>query len=157
MTEPLHQRLTDAADLIYLGRSIYSDQVHALLQEAADALRPAPLEPDLAEPITAEWLKEIGFRWHQLDRQPDKQWLLWIGEAVDQGKNVACFEDLGLELSPPATATPTGFAGCAPTMPAATAAFCTSDTFAPGPTCSSFLRVSPASASRRSTASMASG
>ncbi len=27
----------------------------------------------LNEPITEEWLKSVGFKWHQFDRQPDKQ------------------------------------------------------------------------------------
>jgi len=29
--------------------------------------------------LTEEWLKRVGFKWHQLDRQPDKHWLLWLG------------------------------------------------------------------------------
>jgi len=49
------------------------------------------------EDITEGWLTEIGFRWHQLDRQPFKQWLLWIGEAADPA---TCFEDLGIEVAP---------------------------------------------------------
>lgn len=49
------------------------------------------------ELITAEWLHEIGFRWHQLDRQPDKHWLLWLGNALGR---MTSFEDLGMELAP---------------------------------------------------------
>lgn len=48
------------------------------------------------DPLTEEWLAEIGFRWHQLERQPFKHWLLWIGEAADAS---GWFEDLGIELS----------------------------------------------------------
>jgi hypothetical protein len=36
----------------------------------------------LLEPITEEWLREVGFRWYQFDLQPDKQWLLWLGTAL---------------------------------------------------------------------------
>jgi hypothetical protein len=47
--------------------------------------------------ITAEWLKSVGFRWHQLDRQPTPHWLLWLGDAT--GDRVTSFEDLGIELA----------------------------------------------------------
>jgi hypothetical protein len=49
--------------------------------------------------ISEEWLKSVGFRWHQLERQPDKHWLLWLGGAIDGGMFTS-FEDLGLELAP---------------------------------------------------------
>jgi hypothetical protein len=52
-------------------------------------------QPKKGQAITEEWLKEAGFKWHQLDRQPDKQWLLWLGRAIDD----ADFEDLGIEVS----------------------------------------------------------
>jgi len=41
--------------------------------------------------ITDEWLQEQGFRWHQLERQTNKQWLLWV---VVEGA-----ERVGLELA----------------------------------------------------------
>jgi hypothetical protein len=45
------------------------------------------------ETITEEWLKSVGFKWHQLDRQPNKHWLLWIAtDGID-------FESLGVEVS----------------------------------------------------------
>lgn len=47
-------------------------------------------------PITEEWLKSVGFKWHQLDRQPDKQWLLWLGDHTDHGDT----HSLGIELAP---------------------------------------------------------
>lgn len=47
-------------------------------------------------PITEEWLREQGFRWHQLDRQTEKHWVLWIGWAIEGG--FATYEDLGVEL-----------------------------------------------------------
>ena len=52
---------------------------------------------DLDLPITEEWLKEVGFRWHQLDRQPNKHWLLWLGYAIP-GK-MTCYEDIGIEVA----------------------------------------------------------
>jgi len=48
--------------------------------------------------ITEDWLKSIGFKWHQMDRQPDKHWLLWIGRVMED--STTCTEDLGIELAP---------------------------------------------------------
>lgn len=50
------------------------------------------------KPITADWLKSLGFRWHQFDRQPDRHWLLWIGNAFED--DCADLEDIGIELAP---------------------------------------------------------
>lgn len=50
----------------------------------------------MIEPITEAWLREVGFKWHQLERQPDKHWLLWIGGCC--GKHMD-YEDLGIELA----------------------------------------------------------
>ena len=47
--------------------------------------------------ISAEWLREVGFKWHQLDRQLSKHWLLWLGSALEG--SMACYEDLGIELA----------------------------------------------------------
>lgn len=44
--------------------------------------------------ITADWLAEVGFKWHQVDRQPSKHWVLWIGDACG-----ASGEDLGIEVT----------------------------------------------------------
>ncbi len=46
--------------------------------------------------ITEAWLKEASFRWHQLGRQPTKQWLLWLGDTLQSWRS---FEDLGIELA----------------------------------------------------------
>lgn len=54
---------------------------------------------EVDEPISEEWLRAAGFRWHQLDRQPDKHWLLWLGHAMPAGFLVAT-EDIGIELAP---------------------------------------------------------
>lgn len=51
------------------------------------------------DPITEDWLKEVGFKWHQLSRQPEKHWLLWLGDAVKEGNGFASFEDLGVEVA----------------------------------------------------------
>lgn len=48
-------------------------------------------------PITEDWLKEVGFKWHQLERQPSKHWVLWLGAAINDG--LTCFEDLGVEIA----------------------------------------------------------
>lgn len=61
---------------------------------------PDPLG-DLSLPIDADWLREIGFRWHQLDRQPDQHWLLWMGDAMNDC--VTCYEDIGIEVAPAGT------------------------------------------------------
>ncbi len=49
-------------------------------------------------PITEDWLREVKFGWHQLERQTDKHWLLWLGSAIDD--RMTCYEDLGIEVSP---------------------------------------------------------
>lgn len=47
------------------------------------------------EPLTEDWLREVGFKWHQLERQPHKHWVLWLGSCVGDAA-----ESLGLEVSP---------------------------------------------------------
>lgn len=54
---------------------------------------------DAAQPLTEGWLKANGFKWHQLDRQPNKQWLLWLGSAINGGMFTS-YEDLGVEVAP---------------------------------------------------------
>lgn len=53
---------------------------------------------DASELLSEDWLKANGFKWHQLDRQPSRHWLLWIGEAVRAGM-FASYEDLGVEVA----------------------------------------------------------
>lgn len=51
--------------------------------------------------ITEDWLTEVGFKWHQLDRQPDKHWLLWLGDTIRaKDDSLTSTEDLGIELAP---------------------------------------------------------
>ena len=50
--------------------------------------------------ITDDWLRESGFKRHQFDRQPGKQWLLWLDMACVEATGPKAFgEDLGLELT----------------------------------------------------------
>lgn len=53
-------------------------------------------QPD-NRPITEDWLKEVGFRWHQVENQSEKQWLLWVGGVIYAG--FMGTEDLGIEVS----------------------------------------------------------
>lgn len=52
------------------------------------------------DPITEDWLKSAGFKWHQFDRQPDRHWLLWLGAGLRERPSMTSYEDLGLELAP---------------------------------------------------------
>lgn len=49
--------------------------------------------------ITEDWLKQIGFRWHELERQNCKQWLLWLADTFRTRGDMVDTEDLGIELS----------------------------------------------------------
>jgi hypothetical protein len=55
---------------------------------------------DQASPITEDWLRAAGFKWHQFERQPDKHWLLWLGEATKDRDSFTSYEDIGIELAP---------------------------------------------------------
>jgi hypothetical protein len=48
------------------------------------------------ESISEEWLASVGFKWHQLERQPAKHWVLWLGGR----RFLQSYEDLGVELAP---------------------------------------------------------
>lgn len=54
----------------------------------------------MSEPIDEAWLRQIGFKWHQFNRQPDKHWLLWIGGAMRGRGTFGSYEDLGVEVAP---------------------------------------------------------
>jgi len=50
--------------------------------------------------ITEDWLRDCGFKWEQFDRQPEKQWLLWLGRAcVEYSQRCNDSDSLGIELS----------------------------------------------------------
>ncbi|MGY3605644.1 MULTISPECIES: hypothetical protein [unclassified Bradyrhizobium] len=51
------------------------------------------------DPITEEWLKAVGFKWHQFDRQPSKHWLLWLGAGLKEKPCLTSYEDIGIELA----------------------------------------------------------
>lgn len=46
--------------------------------------------------ITEQWLRDTGFKWHEWDTQNTKQWVLWLGDAIQGGWQ--SFEDLGVEV-----------------------------------------------------------
>lgn len=50
--------------------------------------------------ISEDWLRDVGFKWHQLDRQPAKHWLLWLGNAAGHRNRFTGLEDMGIELAP---------------------------------------------------------
>lgn len=50
---------------------------------------------DQMEPISDDWLRAADFKWHQFDRQPSKQWVLWIGGAVHGHSS----DELGIEVA----------------------------------------------------------
>ena len=53
--------------------------------------------------ISEDWLRSVGFKWEQLDRQPSKQWILWLGRALrdyaePNGRMFCGPDDIGIEL-----------------------------------------------------------
>ncbi len=52
----------------------------------------------MTDPITEGWLREVGFKWHQFDRQPTKHWLLWLGSAFPADR-FSSYEEFGIELA----------------------------------------------------------
>lgn len=49
------------------------------------------------EIITEDWLRSVGFRWHEFERSGGKRWLLWLAGAFADG--FTSLEDLGIELT----------------------------------------------------------
>lgn len=57
--------------------------------------------------ITEAWLKAVGFRSHQLERQASKHWLLWLGNAIAESERYegqqwigfTGFDDRGVEIA----------------------------------------------------------
>ena len=72
------------------------DEIMKNKESGVDAAPVAAAPVAGPEPITEDWLKSVGFKWHQFDRQPGKQWLLWLGDVESFGSS----EDLGIELAP---------------------------------------------------------
>lgn len=74
---------------------------HSLLERKAKVM-----SDDQGSPITEDWLRSVGFKWHEIERSPSKHWLLWIMGAsleVERKHKSGLFgyssEDLGLELT----------------------------------------------------------
>lgn len=65
---------------------------------AANVLALIETKRDPFNLLSEDWLKANGFKWHQLDRQPTKHWLLWLGSAIGDGA-WTCYEDLGIEVA----------------------------------------------------------
>lgn len=58
-----------------------------------------PMDPNkLHNALSEDWLRSIGFKWHEMERQNAKHWLLWLGHALGDG-GMATFEDIGVELA----------------------------------------------------------
>lgn len=57
------------------------------------------MHSNMTAPLDEEWLKAVGFKWHQLDRQPQKHWLLWLGAAANDGHSFTSYEDIGIEVA----------------------------------------------------------
>lgn len=84
----------------YTVEGAFSDLVTRELLErhAQDVLLGTVLAADVNALITEDWLKAVGFKWHQFDRQPSKHWLLWLGDVMNGG-GFGSFEDIGVELA----------------------------------------------------------
>jgi hypothetical protein len=54
---------------------------------------------ETTNPITEDWLKSAGFKFHQLERQPDRHWLLWLGDATRERHSFTSWEDIGIEVA----------------------------------------------------------
>ena len=54
----------------------------------------------MRELITEGWLKSVGFKWNQIDRQNTKHWTLWLGGCRGHGQrwHFNDAEDIGIEL-----------------------------------------------------------
>jgi len=55
--------------------------------------------PPASEGLGENWLRELGFKSSQQERQPFKHWKLLLGRAVDGGM-FSCPEDLYVEVTP---------------------------------------------------------
>ena len=88
------------------GGAAYTSASAALIADEAGAAATVPAPPpskaaEGSSPITPDWLAEVGFRWHQLDRQPERHWLLWLGPSVRASDgSLTSVEDIGIELAP---------------------------------------------------------
>lgn len=60
---------------------------------------PGTITPQIC--INEDWLREVGFKWAQFDRQPTKQWTLWLGSCLycPDRRLFTGTEDLAIELA----------------------------------------------------------
>lgn len=54
--------------------------------------------------LTDDWLREAGFKWSQIERQPSRHWILWLGGCVNRGPDgkrqaMTDSRDLGIEVA----------------------------------------------------------
>lgn len=68
------------------------EEIDEFIANAKEAL--VPSDPPQ---ITEDWLKAVGFKWHEFERQSAKHWLLWCG---DTGGRTVAMEDIGVEVAP---------------------------------------------------------
>jgi hypothetical protein len=77
---------------------------YATPERAADEWNRRGCFSDERPAITEDWLSSVGFKWEQLDRQPSKHWILWLGRALrdyaDPNGRMFCGpDDIGVELA----------------------------------------------------------
>lgn len=56
------------------------------------------------ERISDEWLRATGFKWSQIERQPSRHWILWLGSCLNVAPDgerplFASRDDLGIEIA----------------------------------------------------------
>lgn len=73
------------------------------MSEKSTAGRVPRIPPDeimthLDDPLSESWLASVGFKWHQMDRQPSRHWMLWIASVLPR-RQFVCHEDLGIEVA----------------------------------------------------------
>lgn len=62
----------------------------------ADTMR-ANLGHDGTEQLSEDLLRDIGFKWHEVERSP-RHWMLWIGRAIPHRYGMSP-DDFGIELA----------------------------------------------------------
>jgi hypothetical protein len=76
-------------------RTEFLEEMRRLAGSIAVTGKPDGLITDV---ISEDWLKSVGFKWNQFDRQPTKQWLLWCGIRSAHNWGVDT-QDIGVEIS----------------------------------------------------------
>lgn len=76
-----------------------SSQVNAVRQLLEKAFEDACARMKKVAPITEDWLRASGFRWHEMPRCIDKHWTLGLGGTVRGDRRAYSNDDLMLELT----------------------------------------------------------